>query len=316
MKKDSRIYIAGSTGLTGSAVVRELKRKGYENLITDRVNLINPEQVAEFFSDELPDIVFNCAAHAGGIMEAIGKPAEMIYDNLMIQANIIDACNKHGVKKLLNLGSSCIYPVDAEQPYKEEQIGDGKTDENWSYAIAKIAAVEMCRAYYRQYGCNFISAIPCNLYGPNDNFGDNGHVIPMLIRKFHESKHQKGSVVKVWGDGTPRREFLYSDDFADCVVMLMEKYNYEDLCNGIVNIGCGEDVTINSLRTIVSDVVENYSFVKQEFDKPNGVPSKLMDSSRIRELGWEPKISLQEGIEKTYAYYRTYCKSCQCNTRS
>jgi len=256
MEKDSWIYVAGGTGLTGTA-------------------------------------------------EAIGKPAGMIYDNLMIQANIIHACYMNGVKKLLNLGSSCIYPLDGEQPYKEEQIGDGKTDENWSYAIAKIAAVEMCRAYYREYGCNFISAIPCNLYGPNDNFGDNGHVIPMLIRKFHEAKAHKGSVVKVWGDGTPRREFLYSDDFAECAVMLMEKYDFEDLCNGIVNIGCGEDVTINSLRETISDVVESYPFVKQEFDKPNGVPSKLMDSSRIRKLGWEPKTSLKEGIKKTYDHYRT-----------
>ena len=303
MKKDSRIFVAGSTGLTGTAVCRELERRGYQDIIKDRVDLTDPEQTNDLFFFKNPEYVFNCAAHAGGIMEAISKPAEMIYDNLMIQANIIHASYLSGVKKLLNLGSSCIYPVDAEQPYKEEQMGDGKTDENWSYAIAKIAALEMCRAYYRQYGCNFISAIPCNLYGPNDNFGDNGHVIPMLIRKFHECKYQKGSVVKVWADGRPRREFLHSDDFAECAVWLMETWDYGDLYDGIVNIGSGYDVTINQLTEVISTAVESYPFVKHEFDKPNGVPSKLMDSTIINHLGWKPKISLEKGVRQTYEHY-------------
>jgi GDP-L-fucose synthase len=303
MKKDSIIFVAGSTGLTGSAVCRELERKGYQHVITDRVDLTSKYEINSLFTEIYPEYVFNCAAHAGGIMEAIGKPAEMIYDNNMIQTNIIHASYIYGVKKLLNLGSSCIYPVDGEQPYKEEQLGDGKTDENWSYAIAKIAAIEMCRAYYRQYGCNFISAIPCNLYGPNDNFRDNGHVIPMLIRKYHECKFQKGSVVKVWGDGRARREFLHSDDFAECAVWLMETWDYEDLYDGIVNIGSGEDTTINNLSAIISIAVGSYPFVKQEFDKPNGVPSKLMDSTIVNHLGWKPKISLEDGVKQTYEHY-------------
>lgn len=303
MKKDSRIYVAGATGLTGSAVCRELERRGYQNIIKHRTDLTNPLYTENMFVYKKPEYVFNCAAHAGGIMEAISKPAEMIFDNLMIQANIIHYSYLNGVKKLLNLGSSCIYPIDAEQPYKEEQMGDGKTDENWSYAIAKIAALEMCRAYHRQYGCNFISAIPCNLYGPNDNFEDNGHVIPMLIRKFHESKHLKGSVVKIWGDGKAWREFLYVDDFAECAVMLMEDCNYEDLCDGIVNIGPQDDVTINHLYEVIRSVVGTTCFVEHDLSKPNGVSSKLMDSSRIRDLGWGPNISLEAGIKQTYEHY-------------
>jgi len=304
MKKESKIYIAGHSGLVGSAVVRELRRKGYENLTGYRVDLTDRHQTWELFLKEMPNIVFNCAAHAGGIMEAINKPAEMLLDNMLIQANLTEACKEFNVKKFLNIGSSCIYPVDGEQPYTEEQLGTGKTDENWSYAMAKLAGIELCRAYNRQYGCNFMSAIPCNLYGINDNFGDNGHVIPMLIRKFHECEDME--TVNVWGDGTAEREFLYSDDFAECAVMLMEKYNYEDLYDGVINVGVGKNISVDHLICLIlNPIVTNIygSWVYNE-EKPSGVPSKLMDSSRIRDLGWEPKTSLQKGIEKVYEWYK------------
>jgi GDP-L-fucose synthase len=249
----------------------------------------------------LPEYVFGAAAHAGGIMEAITKPAEMLLDNLLIQSNLTEMCKDFGVKKFLNIGSSCIYPVDGEQPYREEQLGTGKTDENWSYAVAKLAGIELCRAYHKQYGCNFMTAIPCNLYGINDNFGDNGHVIPMLIRKFHEAYDE----VILWGDGTQRREFLYVDDFAECAVMLMEKYNYEDLHDGVINVGKGRDVEIRDLsrliRKIVNPKVANIYF--KGMDESAGVKRKLMDSLRIRCTDWEPKIDLPEGVNETYKWY-------------
>lgn len=282
-----------------------------------RVDLTNRYPTYELFNDFLPEYVFNAAAHAGGIMEAITKPAEMLLDNLLIQANLTEMCKEFGVKKFLNIGSSCIYPVDAEQPYREEQLGTGKTDENWSYAVAKLAGIELCRAYHKQYGCNFMTAIPCNLYGPNDNFGDNGHVIPMLIRKVAE---YNGEPIEVWGNGTACREFLYVDDFAECAVMLMESYDYSDLYDGVINVGYGTQVLISSLLALIVGVAANKDvdfFYTQ--NKPSGVASKLMDSSRIMDLGWnledddywdeeypswEPKTSLQEGIKKTYEWYK------------
>jgi len=300
MKKDSRIYVAGHSGLVGSAVFRELKRKGYTNIAGYRVNLTNRWATYTLFEKELPEYVFNCAAHAGGIMEAINKPAEMLIDNLYIQANLTEACKDFRVKKLLNIGSSCIYPVDGEQPYREEQLGTGKTDENWSYAIAKLAGIELCRAYHKQYGCNFMTAIPCNMYGPNDNFGDNGHVIPMLIRKFHEADKP----VDMWGDGNARREFLYSDDFAECAVMLMEKYNYDDLCDGVINVGTDSEYPIAFVTFVISRIVNMGVRFVEDKTKPSGVKSKLMDSSRIRKLGWEPKTPLYEGVKKTYEWYK------------
>ena len=306
MKKDSRIYVAGHTGLTGSAVVRELIRKGYENIVTvssKELDLRNMIDTHWFMQDNKPEYVFNCAAHAGGILEAITCQGGMIYDNLMIQANIIDSCMWADVEKLLNLASSCIYPVSAKQPYTEEQLGDGKTDENWSYAIAKLAGVEMCRGYHKQYGCNFITAIPCNLYGVNDNFDpDKSHVIPALIRKFHEAN---GNTVEIWGDGKARREFLYVDDFAKAAVMLMEKYNYEDLYDGVINMGSGYDITIDELISEIRNIVSDCDY-KYNTDKPKGIPSKLMDNTRIRNLGWEPETSLQEGIKNAYDFYRTF----------
>ena len=299
MKKNSRIYVSGHTGLVGSAIVRELERRGYNNILKNpKSDLRNPFGI-------YADYVFNCAAHAGGILEAINKPAEMLRDNLLIQTNIIDACQQAGVKKLLNLGSSCVYPVDGQQPYTEEQLGTGKTDENWSYAIAKLAGIELCRAYNRQYGCNFMTAIPCNLYGPNDNFDlEQAHVIPALIRKFYEANDKQ---VEVWGDGTSKREFLYVDDFAKAAIMLMGMYNYEDLYGGVVNVGSGEEITINDLCETISDVTKNYCSIKHVLDKPAGIPSRLMDSCGMLDLGWVgPETSLKEGIEKTYRWYLAY----------
>lgn len=298
MKKNSKIYVAGHTGLVGSAIVRELKRKEYDNIITIvGIDLRKPLSLqAEY--------VFNCAAHAGGISEAINKPAEMIRDNLLIQTNVIDACKQAGVKKLLNLGSSCIYPVNGKQPYTEEQLGTGKTDENWSYAIAKLAGIEMCRAYYRQYGCNFMMAIPCNLYGPDDNFGENGHIIPSLIRKMYEWDGTDD--VEVWWNGFRYREFLYVDDFAKAAVMLMERYNYDDLHDGVINMGSQQEIEIKDLANIIRNIVDT-GITFRFIDGLSGVLSKLMDSSRINALGWEPKTSLREGIEKTYRWYLADC---------
>ena len=309
MNKDSRTYVAGHTGLVGSAVVRELKSKGYDNIIYSGsmvTNLISYKDTHKYFYNLNPEYVINCAAHAGGIQEAINNPAGMLIDNIRIQTNIIECCHDFGVKKLLNLASSCIYPVDAPQPYKEEQLGTGKTDENWSYAIAKLAGIELCRAYHRQYNCNFITAVPCNLYGPGDNFDpDKSHVIPALIRKFHESN---GGPIEIWGNGKARREFLYVDDFAEAAVMLMEKYDYNDLCDGAINIGIGKDITIDELTRLVSKTVAKVEYHKLfhvfKENKPNGVPSKLMDSSRIHDLGWKAETSLEEGIRKTYEWYK------------
>lgn len=310
MKKNSKILVLGSTGLVGSAVVRELQRRGYRDVFTPsskRPDLRNYENTFKLFFNILPEYVFNCAGHAGGIMEAIEKPAEMLYDNMMIQANVIEMCKKAKVNKLLNFASSCIYPVDGEQPYKEEQIGDGKTDENWSYAVAKISGIEMCRAYHKQYGCNFMTVVPCNVYGINDDFSERGHVIPSLIGKFSKEWPSSDEVpVVVWGDGSSRREFIYSDDLANACVMIMETTHYNDLHDGVVNIGVGEDISIDDLMAehinpIVADMYGSWCY---EHDKPNGVQSKLMDSTRIRELGWNPEISLEEGIKRTYAWYK------------
>jgi len=282
--------------------VRELRRKGYTNLIGYRVDLTQRRQTYELFIKEHPEYVFNCAAHAGGIMEAINKPAEMLLDNLLIQANLTECCKEFNVKKFLNIGSSCIYPVDGEQPYREEQLGTGKTDENWSYAVAKLAGIELCRAYHKQYGCNFMTVIPCNLYGPNDNFGDNGHVIPMLIRKFHEAN---GNDVTIWGDGEARREFLYVDDFAKCAVWLMEIWDYSDLYDGSVNIGSGKEIPIWKLAQMICQETKwKFGQTIYESGTPSGVPSKLMDSTIIRHLGWKPKTSLAEGISKVYEWYK------------
>lgn len=315
MDKNSRIYVAGHSGLAGSAIVRELKRRGYENIIAGydkdglRVDLRNAAHTDAFFNQFKPKQVVMAAAHAGGIKQAIDKPAEMLYDNILMTTNVIEACRKFGVKKLINLGSSCIYPVNATQPYKEEFIGQGRTDENWSYAVAKLAGVEMCRAYHRQYGSNFMTVMPCNLYGYNDNFDlEKAHVIPALIRKFTENDK-----VEVWGgkgDGyyTPMREFLFTDDFAEAVVMLMENHNYEDLYDGVVNIGYGADVEIATVVSYLQRIIGERKIVYNR-DKPLGVRSKLLDITRIKALGWRPKTTLYEGMEKVNAEYRARCES-------
>lgn len=295
--------MAGHTGLVGSAIIRELNRTGYNNIITTSFDLRNQDNARWFIDNRRPEYVFMCAAHAGGILEAIKYPTEMLLDNLRIQNNVIEACYLYKVKKLLFLGSSCIYPVDGKQPYKEDQIGTGKTDENWAYAVAKLAGIELCRAYHRQYGCNFITAVPCNLYGPNDNFDlKKAHVIPALIRKFHE-----GGVVEIWGDGLPKREFLYVDDFAEAALMLMGNYDFEDLVEGVINVGSGEEINIDSLKVLISNTIKNCTLHLYASNKPTGVPSKLMDSSCINALGWHPETSLEDGIRKTYSWYKENC---------
>ena len=305
MNKDSRIYVAGGSGLVGSAIVRELISKGYYDIFTGvgTFDLRKKDHVDFVFKHHRPEYVFLAAAHAGGIKEAIDHPVEMLSDNLLIQTNVINACHQFGVKKLIFLGSSCLYPVDGKQPYTEEQIGTGKTDENWSYAVAKLAGIELCRAYHRQYGCNFMTVMPCNLYGINDRFDEYGHVVPSLIQKIDNEKSIR---VKLWGDGRAKREFLYSDDLAEACVMLMESYNYNDLTDGVINIGSGNQVSILKLYDIISDAIGKYRTMSpvMEKDKPSGVHSKLMDSSRIRAFGWEPKTSLADGIEKVYEWFK------------
>ena len=305
----------GSQGLVGSAIKRELQHKGYDNLITpDRkgCDLRDQRETHLLFHvhksnlNDPIEYVFNCAAHSGGIMEAIEKPAPMLYDNLMIQTNVIETAERFKVKKLLNFASSCIYPVNGSQPYKEEQIGEGKTDENWSYAVAKIAGVELCRAYHKQYGANFMTVVPCNVYGINDNFGENGHVIPSLIRKVHANDKPE-----IWGCGLARREFLYSDDLAKACVHLMELCDYENLCDGVINIGSGEEITVWELGKVIGKAMNLNSNTDWLLDmtKPDGVESKLMDSTRIRELGWKPEVSLKEGITTVYEWYKeNHCR--------
>ncbi|MHC4070321.1 MAG: NAD-dependent epimerase/dehydratase family protein [Planctomycetota bacterium] len=313
MNKDSKIYVAGASGLVGSAIVRELRRKGYERINRTRINLARRGSTESHFRRHFPEYVFNAAAHAGGIKEAIAYPAEMLYDNAMIQACTINACFKFKVKKLINLSSSCVYPVSATQPYVEESLGDGKTDENWSYAIAKLAGTELCRAYHKQYGCNFMTVIPCNMYGYNDNFDlEKAHVIPALIRKFHES-----DTVEVWGHGpnatrvhhrngggyyTPHREFLWVDDFAEAVVMLMENHDYDDLYNGVINIGSGHEIQISQLVEHLKHVIGDRKIVWNG-EKPQGVKSKLLDSSRLKALGWSPKTPIVNGLKKLNEWY-------------
>ncbi len=307
MKKDSKIYVAGHTGLVGSAIVRELERRGYGNVLTlsrKDVNWFMPnwDSVMKFFFENTPEYIFNCAAHAGGIKEAIDSPADMLIDNLFIQGNILLTAVADKVKKLLNFGSSCIYPLDGPQPYKEEQIGTGKTDENWSYAIAKLAGIELCRAYHKQYGSNFLSVVPCNVYGVGDNFDlDKAHVIPALIRKFHESKGR----VDVWGGGTAKREFIYSDDLAKICVTLMERYDYDDLHDGVINVGTGREVDIDTIVELLKAVSGKEPAIYHDISRPGGVPSKLMDISRMRKLGLDMYLDtpFRKGLEQAYEWY-------------
>ena len=304
MNKDSRIYIAGHRGMVGSAIHRHLLTIGYSNILlrsSQELDLRHQSAVDQFFDSEKPEYVFLAAAKVGGIVANNTYRADFLYDNLMIQSNVIHAAWKYGVKKLLFLGSSCIYPKMAPQPLREEYLLTGPLEQtNEPYAIAKITGIKMCEAYHQQYGCNFISVMPTNLYGPNDNYDlNNSHVLPALIRKFHEAKANKATEVVVWGTGTPRREFLHADDLADACYFLMMNYDGTDP----VNIGVGEDITINELAWMVREITDYTGQIIFDTAKPDGTPRKLMDVSRLTNLGWEPKIGLREGIKAVYAQW-------------
>ena len=327
MRSDSKIYVAGHNGLVGSAIFRSLRAGGYTNIITRKsreLDLTRQTEVEAFFEKEQPEYVFLAAAKVGGILANSTYKAEFIYQNLMIASNVIHAAYRYRTKKLLNLGSSCIYPKLAPQPMKEEYLLTGTLEPtNEPYAIAKIAAIKLCRYYNEQYGTNFISGMPTNLYGPKDNFDlRDSHVLPAMIRKFHEAK-QKGtrgednaaensslitdhasgsSEVELWGTGSPFREFLYVDDLADACVFLMERYDYQQV-GELINIGTGKDITIKDLALMIRDIVGFRGEIAWDSTKPDGTPKKLLDISRIRNLGWEPKTSLEAGIRKTYEWY-------------
>ncbi|MDY2882898.1 MAG: GDP-L-fucose synthase [Romboutsia timonensis] len=304
MNLDAKIYVAGHRGLVGSAIVRNLEAKGYKNIIFrthKELDLTNQEAVRRFFEEEKPEYVFLAAAKVGGIHANNTYPADFIYDNLMIQNNVIKAAHDFKVKKLLFLGSTCIYPKMAPQPIKEEYLLTGSLEEtNEAYAVAKIAGLEMCKFFKRQYGDNFISCMPTNLYGPNDNFDlKNSHVLPALIRKFHEAKVNNSEVVEVWGTGTPLREFLYVDDMADACVFLMGNYDGEQH----VNIGTGEEVSIRELAETVKEVVGFEGELVFNTDMPDGTPRKLTTVDKLHGLGWKHKVSLNEGIKLAYNWF-------------
>jgi GDP-L-fucose synthase len=304
MNKESKIYVAGHRGMVGSAIVRKLKELGYTNLILKtrkELDLTNQFQVNQFFNLERPEYVFLAAAKVGGIKANDQYRADFIYENIIIQSNVIKASHNTGVKKLLFLGSSCIYPKLCPQPIKEEYLLTGLLEPtNDAYAIAKISGIKMCQDFNKQYGTNYISVMPTNLYGPNDNYDlNNSHVLPALIRKFHDAKVEGKEKVEIWGTGTPKREFLYVDDLADACLYLMTNYNGSE----IVNIGTGEDITIKDLANLVKEVVGFEGDIYFNTEMPDGTPRKLLDVNRIKGLGWTYKTSLKEGIQKTYADY-------------
>jgi GDP-L-fucose synthase len=297
VEKNSKIYIAGHNGMVGSAIKRRLEKEGYKNFVlrsSMELDLRNQRAVADFFENEKPDYVFLAAAKVGGILANNTYRAEFLYDNLMIQNNVIHQSYVHGVKKLLFLGSSCIYPKHAPQPLKEEYLLTGVLEHtNEPYAIAKIAGIKMCDAYRNQYGCNFISAMPTNLYGPNDNYDlRTSHVLPALIRKFVEAKENKLPFVEVWGTGTPKREFLHVDDLADACLYLMTSINEP----GFTNVGTGEDISIKDLAELIKELVGFQGSLKLDTSKPDGTPRKLMDTSKIKRMGWDYSIKLKEGL--------------------
>jgi GDP-L-fucose synthase len=304
MEKNSKIYVAGHKGMVGSAIVRKLKEQNFVNIIersSGELDLRNQQAVIDFFAAEKPEYVFLAAAKVGGIVANNTYRAEFLYDNLLIESNIIHASFLNKVKKLLFLGSSCIYPKMAPQPLKEEYLLTGLLEStNEPYAIAKITGIKLCEAYRDQYGCNFISAMPTNLYGQGDNYHpQNSHVIPALIRKFHEAKQHKSPFVEIWGTGTPLREFMYADDLADACMFLMKEYDDKLF----INIGTGEEVTIKELALLVKDVIGFSGDIKFDTSKPDGTPRKLMDSSRLHNLGWKHSTSLKEGLKKTYPFF-------------
>ena len=306
MDSNSKVFVAGHRGLVGSAIVRNLKSKGFENIITvdkEQLDLRRTLEVNMFFNIEEPDYVFLAAAKVGGIGANSKYPAEFIHDNLMIQTNVIDSAYRCGAKKLLFLGSSCIYPKFPKMPITEDQLLEGQLEgSNDAYAIAKIAGIKMCQAYRKQYGFNAISVMPTNLYGINDNFDlENSHVLPALIRKFYEAAMLRHGKVTLWGDGSAMREFLHVDDLVEALLICMDKYDSDD----IINIGTGEDVTIKDLSEMIAKVVDFRRTVEWDTSKPNGTPRKVLNVDKIKSLGWEPKISLEDGIKSTYDWYRT-----------
>lgn len=307
MDKGAKIYVAGHRGLVGSAILRRLRVEGYENLVVrtrQELDLTDQRAVNRFFEEERPEYVFLAAAKVGGILANATYPGDFIRENLLIQTNVIDAAHRYGVKKLLFLGSSCIYPKFAPQPMKEEYLLTGPLEPtNEAYAVAKIAGIKMVQAYRRQYGFRGISLMPTNLYGPGDNFDlETSHVIPALLRKFHEAKEAGRKEVVVWGTGTPRREFLHVDDLADACIFLMRHYDEEE----IINVGVGEDISIRELAELIARVVGFNGEIVYDTSKPDGTPRKLLDVSRLFALGWRPRISLEEGLRQTYEWFRVH----------
>ncbi len=304
MNQQDKIYIAGHRGMVGSAIVRRLQKDGFSNIVTrgsKDLDLREQQAVRDFFTSEKPDVVVLAAAKVGGIQANNVYRAQFLYENLMIQNNVIDSAYRNGVKKLLFLGSSCIYPKMAPQPLKEESLLTGLLEQtNEPYAIAKIAGIKMAESYRRQYGVNYISAMPTNLYGPNDNYDlNNSHVLPALIRKFHTAKTTNAPSVEVWGTGSPMREFLHVDDLADACFFLLKNYDEEMF----VNIGTGEDLTIKALAEMIKDIVGYTGELKWNTEKPDGTPRKLMDVSRLHNMGWKHRIGLREGISSVYAEF-------------
>jgi GDP-L-fucose synthase len=311
MEKEAKIYIAGHKGLVGSALVRKLEKDGYSNIITknhSQLDLIDQKAVEQFFNEEKPDYVFLAAAKVGGILANDTYPAEFIYDNLMIQNNVIHNSYKSGVKRLLFLGSSCIYPKHCPQPMKEEHLLTGPLEPtNSPYAVAKIAGIEMCWSYNRQYGTTFIPVMPTNLYGPNDNFDlETSHVMPALIRKFHEAKINNDKTVTIWGTGTPRREFLHVDDMADACVFLMNSNNEILLKDKkpLFNIGTGKDISISELAEIIQDITGFDGDIVYDKTKPDGTPQKLLDVSRLNSFSWDYKFNLRKGVGDVYRWFK------------
>jgi GDP-L-fucose synthase len=309
MEHNAKIYVAGHRGMVGAAIVRKLQAEGYTNIITrtsKELDLRNQQAVNEFYAAEKLDYVIIAAAKVGGIMANNTYRADFLYDNIMIEANLIHAAYTSGVKKLLFLGSSCIYPKMAPQPLKEDYLLTGLLEPtNEPYAVAKIAGIKMCEAYRDQYGCNFISAMPTNLYGQGDNYHlQNSHVIPALLRKFHEAKESNTPAVEIWGSGTPLREFMFVDDLADACYFLMEQYDGKLF----VNVGTGDEVTIKDLALTVKEVVGYEGELKFDATKPDGTPRKLMDSTRLHEMGWKHKTSLKEGLAHAYNFFKEEIK--------
>lgn len=305
MKKNSKIYVAGHRGLVGSAIVRNLKKRGYKNLLLrsrKELDLLDQRAVENFFKKKRPEYVFLAAAKVGGIMANKTYPADFIYENIVVESNIIHSSYKYGVKKLLFLGSVCIYPKFAPTPVKEEYLLTGSLEPtNEPYALAKIAGINMCQSYNRQYGTNFISVMPTNLYGPNDNFDlNNSHVLPALMRKFHEAKEKGLKEVVVWGTGKARREFMHVDDLADACVFLMNKYNQSE----IINIGLGSDQTIKESANIIERIVGFKGKIVWDTSKPDGTPKRRLDVKKIHALGWKHKVNLEDGLKSTYEWFR------------